>query len=61
MFRITRGHSVQHISFPFPVLRDLDAFDEDAAPDAAASAEAPTPVTAREDAAEADTSADAPE
>lgn len=31
MFRIGRGHHVQHIPFPFPVLRDLDALHEEAA------------------------------
>lgn len=55
MFRITRAHSVQHISFPFPVLRDLD---EEPAPAEAVSADAPAPVSERKDAAAADASTD---
>lgn len=29
MFRITRGHHVQHIHFPLPVIRDLDGAEEE--------------------------------
>ncbi|HYR07406.1 MAG TPA: hypothetical protein VEQ60_06550 [Longimicrobium sp.] len=44
MFRITRGHHVQHIHFPLPVIRDLDeaedaAVREDANPPKAAAPE----------------------
>lgn len=51
MFRITRGHSVQHIHFPLPVYgRDLDAEDEasSTAPDAPAAESATPPTAARE-------------
>jgi hypothetical protein len=35
MFRITRGHTVQHIHFPLPVYgRDLDAAEDEAEPSA---------------------------
>jgi hypothetical protein len=57
MFRITRGHSVQHISFPFPVVRDLDALHEEPVPGDASPAEAP--VAERGD-AESDAVTNAP-
>ncbi|HEX6373759.1 MAG TPA: hypothetical protein VF006_32830 [Longimicrobium sp.] len=56
MFRITRGMHVQHIPFPFPVIRDLDALEEDSAADAA-----PAPAPAQEGAAEPAASTDAPQ
>lgn len=58
MFRITRGHHVQHIHFPLPVIRDLDAFDEKATRENAAP-EAVPPVAAQDGTAEVDASTDA--
>lgn len=49
MFRITRGHSVQHIHFPLPVYgRDLDDLEADpaAAVDAPAAEAAAPPTSA---------------
>lgn len=55
MFRITRGHHVQHVHLPMPVIRDLDALDDEAVPENA------SPTTAAEKpAVEADDSAPAP-
>lgn len=59
MFRITRGHQVQHIHFPVPIIRDLDALDEHATRDEAADA-APSPAT-RDEPVQADASAGAPQ
>ncbi|WP_420127026.1 hypothetical protein [Longimicrobium sp.] len=57
MFRITRGHHVQHVHFPLPIIRDLDALDEEPprkdAPDAAPSA------AIQDEAVKADATADA--
>ena len=50
MFRITRGHHVQHIQFPYPVIRDLDDLEEEASREDAAPADA----TAAEGAGDAD-------
>lgn len=57
MFRITRGHHVQHVHFPLPVIRDLDAEEEAAdsrqsgpaaaEPERAADAHAERPEAAR--------------
>jgi hypothetical protein len=58
MFRITRGHHVQHIHFPFSVSRNLDALDEEPPPDDPAPDQAPNPVATRENAPAADSSND---
>jgi hypothetical protein len=55
MFHITRGHHVQHIHFPLPVIRDLDALE-----DATAREEGPSPeAAAPEERAGADSSGEA--
>jgi hypothetical protein len=59
MFRITRGHHVQHIHFPLPVIRDLDDLESDETP-ADTSPEAAAP-SAAEGRAEADPSTEAPQ
>jgi hypothetical protein len=43
MFRITRGHHVQHIHFPLPVIRDLDEADDGATREQACAPEAAAP------------------
>jgi hypothetical protein len=43
MFRITRGHHVQHIHFPLPVIRDLDDLNEEPAREGASAPEAAAP------------------
>ena len=58
MFRITRGHHVQHIHFPLPVIRDLDALHDEPMPGDASPPEAMA-ESAGQLAAEADTSAEA--
>ena len=59
MFRITRGHHVQHIHFPVPVIRDLDEAEDSAAREDASPPEAAAP-SAAEGKAEADPSTEAP-
>jgi hypothetical protein len=61
MFRITRGHHVQHIRFPHPVMRDLDDINEEAAREDAPPADTSAPVASLEGTAEADSSTDAPQ
>ena len=55
MFRITRGHHVQHIHFPVPVIRDLDELEDGAAREETSAPEAAAP----EGRVEADPSAEA--
>jgi hypothetical protein len=43
MFRITRGHHVQHIHFPLPVIRDLDEAEDAVAREEASPPEAAAP------------------
>lgn len=57
MFRITRGHHVQHIHFPLPVIRDLDALHDEAMPENAS----PVAEAAEKPAAESDESAETPQ
>ena len=46
MFRITRGHHVQHIHFPLPVIRGTLNPDDDTAPEEPGELEpAEKPVT----------------
>jgi hypothetical protein len=61
MFRITRGHHVQHVHFPLPVIRDLDALDDEAMPEDTSPPEAAAPRSAEEAAAEADESSETPQ
>lgn len=58
MFRITRGHHVQHIHFPLSVIRDLDALHDEPMPEAASPPEAS--ASAKEATAEADASTETP-
>lgn len=60
MFRITRGHHVQHIHFPLPVVRGLDALDDEAMPQDAPLPEAAASASVEQATAEADASAEAP-
>ena len=55
MFRITRGHHVQHIHFPLPVIRDLDDLENDEMP-----ADSPPEAAAGPPAAEGSVDAEAP-
>lgn len=59
MFRITRGHHVQHVHFPLPVIRDLDALDDEAMPEDAPPPEASASAT--EATAKADPSTETPQ
>lgn len=59
MYRITRGHHVQHIHFPLPIIRDLDALDDESAREHAPAPDA-APSAATQEAAGADASSDAP-
>jgi hypothetical protein len=61
MFRITRGHHVQHIHFPLPVIRDLDALHDEAMPEAASPPEAAASASTEEATAEADASTETPQ
>lgn len=56
MYRITRGHHVQHIHFPLPVLRDLDGDGDDENPADAPPGTA-APAASQDGAADADPSA----
>jgi hypothetical protein len=57
MFRIARGHHVQHVHFPFPVSRDLDALEDEAMPEDAS----PPGAAASTSAADADASPETPQ
>ena len=59
MFRITRGHHVQHVHFPLPVIRDLDALHDEPMP--ADATEAAAPASAEEATAEADAFTETPQ
>ena len=59
MFRITRGHHVQHVHFPLPVIRDLDALHDEAMPGNASPPKATASST--EATAEADASTETPQ
>ena len=61
MFRITRGHHLQHIHFPLPVIRDLDALHDEAMPEDVSPPKAAASGSAEKPAAEVDTSAEAPQ
>lgn len=61
MFRITRGHHVQHIRFPLPVMRDPDALDEDVTREDAPALDASAPAASVEGTARVDQTADAPQ
>ncbi len=50
MFRIARGHHVQHVHFPLPVIRGLDALDDEPMPGDASPPEVAAPATAGADA-----------
>lgn len=50
MFRITRGHSVQHVRFPLPVIRDLDALEDEEKREDAAASDSASPVASQADA-----------
>ncbi|HEX2211354.1 MAG TPA: hypothetical protein VHG93_26960 [Longimicrobium sp.] len=49
MFRITRGHSVQHVQFPLPLIRDLDALEDEEKRENAAAPDSPSPVASQAD------------
>jgi hypothetical protein len=56
MFRITRGMHVQHIHFPYPVMRDLDDLEDDGTREDADPPESADHVAVQDEPVDADVS-----